>query len=541
MPAHRTHDPAPQDDRHAVRVNSDSSALTHWNSPTTAHGWAYALLVVVVCTGIGALMTPYFDLANLIMVYLAGVVYVALRFGQSASVVAVLSSVLLFDFIFVPPMWSFNPTHTPHVFTLAVMLVVGLLISRLVTHARTQALLADARARREHALNELARQLAAARSGDAIAAGLAVAVRSTFDTSCALLLPDAQGRLSDPEGFCRKLQRNPSSPLAPAGADFELQVAQQAFDRGHSAGAGAQAASPARALYLPLQGAGVSLGVLAIQPLPTSFHTPTEHDLLKAFANQAALALERSVFERKSADAVVEAETERLRSTLLSGISHDFRTPLTTIVGAATSLLQQDRLLDRVRRTALTQSILDEARRMHALVSDLLDLTRMEEGGVQPSYEWCPADELIEESRKTLGVRLDTHVLQVQVPPDAVVWCDPRLLVQTLSNLLDNALRYTPTGSTIRVAVTVTNGHWQLAVADNGPGLPAGHERDVFKKFYRGRAEPAGAGTGLGLAICAAVVRLHQGTIEAGNRNGAHFELSLPQPPQQAPPMDEVA
>lgn len=153
-------------------------------------------------------------------------------------------------------------------------------------------------------------------------------------------------------------------------------------------------------------------------------------------------------------------------------------------MGAATSLLQQDRLLDRVRRTALTQSILDEARRMHALVSDLLDLTRMEEGGVQPSYEWCPADELIEEARKTLGVRLDTHVLQVQVPPDAVVWCDPRLLVQTLSNLLDNALRYTPTGSTIRVAVTVTNGRWQLAVADNGPGLPAGHESGACWKRW---------------------------------------------------------
>lgn len=178
---------------------------------------------------------------------------------------------------------------------------------------------------------------------------------------------------------------------------------------------------------------------------------------------------------------------------------------------------------------------------MLALVSDLLDLTRMEGGGVQPAYEWCPADELVEEARKALGARLETHLLEVQVPADAVVWCDPRLLVQALTNLLDNALRYTPSGSVIVVAVKVTEEHWQLSVADNGPGLPAGHERDVFKKFYRGRPEPAGAGTGLGLAICAAVVRLHHGVIEGATRNGASFELRLPQPVRRAPPMDEVA
>jgi len=530
MPANRADDLAPSDARQ-----------TAWASPAKRHGWAYALLVVLACTSICALMTPYFDLANLIMVYLAGVVYTALRFGQSASVVAVLSSIFLFDLIFVPPRWSLNPTNTQHIFTLVVMLLVGLLISRLVAHARMQALVANERARREHALNELARQLAAARSPDAIAAGLAVAVRSTFDTPCGLLLPDASGKLRDREGFCRSLQQGRTGSGDAERADVELGVAQKAFDQGQSADAAAQNESPARALYLPLQGATGSLGVLAIQPLPTSFHTPQEHDLLKAFANQAALALERSIFERKSADAVIEVETERLRSTLLSGISHDFRTPLTTIVGAATSLLRQDKLLDTSRRTALTQSILDEARRMHTLVSDLLDLTRMEEGGVQPAYEWCPADELVEEARKTLGERLRTHLLQIQVPPDAVVWCDPRLLVQALSNLLDNALRYTPAGSTIAVAVNVMDEYWQLTVADNGPGLPAGHERDVFKKFYRGRPESTGAGTGLGLAICTAVVRLHQGTIDGVNRNGAHFELRLPQPERHAPPMGEVA
>lgn len=538
MPIHSIVDAAPREAGQKAPRRLLQHPLLLGASPVQRHGWAYALAVVLVCTGICALMTPYFDLANLIMVYLAGVVYAALRFGQSASVVAVLSSVFLFDLIFVPPRWSLNPTNTQHVFTMAVMLLVGLLISRLVAHARDQALVADERAAREHALNELARQLAVARSPEAVATGLEVAVRATFGVSSALLLPDATGQLCDPADFCKSIGE---ASLFPSTSGHSLlAAAQRAFDQDpHLDDTAREGVALPDTLYIPLRGVSQSLGVLAIHCLPGRFHAPHQSDLLKAFANQAALALERSMFERKSADAAVEVETERLRSTLLSGISHDFRTPLTTIVGAATSLLRQDRLLDKDRRGALTQSILDEARRMHALVSDLLDLTRMEEGGVQPAHEWCPADELIEEAKKTVGDRLLTHMLQTRVDPDAVVWCDPRLLVQAMSNLLDNALRYTPAGSTIVIEVAATADRWQLSVSDNGPGLPVGHERDVFKKFYRGRPEPAGAGTGLGLAICAAVARLHQGSIEGVNHHGARIVFCLPQPAHQGLPPDE--
>ncbi len=539
MPAHHIVDAAPREAGEKVSPRRMIHPLARWISPVERHGWAYAFAMVLVCTGVCALMTPYFDLANLIMVYLVGVVYAALRFGQSASVVAVLSSVFLFDLIFVPPRWSLNPTSTQHVFTMAVMLLVGLLISRLVANARDQALVAQERAGRERALNELAHQLALARSPEAVAAGLEVAVRSTFGASSALLLPDASGQLCDPTGFCPHVAT--TSDLSGTNERSPVAAAQRAFDQGSSIDdAAPKGAGLERTLYVPLRGVSRSLGVLAIHCQSGCFHAPHQSDLLKAFANQAALALERSIFERKSADAAVEVETERLRSTLLSGISHDFRTPLTTIVGAATSLLSQDRLLDNDRRCALTQSILDESRRMHALVSDLLDLTRMEEGGVQPVYEWCPADELIEEAIKSLGDRLLAHTLQTRVGAEAVVWCDPRLMVQAMSNLLDNAVRYTPAGSTIVVEVEVAADCWQLHVSDNGPGLPVGHERDVFKKFYRGRPEPAGSGTGLGLAICAAVARLHQGSIEGFNNHGARIVLCLPQPAHHGlPPPEE--
>ena len=248
-------------------------------------------------------------------------------------------------------------------------------------------------------------------------------------------------------------------------------------------------------------------------------------------ANQAALALERALYEQRSATAVLEAETERLRNTLLSGISHDFRTPLTTIIGAASSLLEQDHALDATRRRMLLEGLLGEARRVHASMSDLLDLTRMEEGHLRPLFEWCPVDDLVQEVHDALGTRLAQHRFEVQAAADAIVWCDPRLIVQAAVNLLDNALRHTPAAGHIQLLVRVQPSTWELSVRDDGPGLPPGQEQAMFKKFARARGEIVGGGTGLGLAICAAVARLHHGRIEARNAGGACFTLSLPQPP----------
>jgi two-component system sensor histidine kinase KdpD len=178
----------------------------------------------------------------------------------------------------------------------------------------------------------------------------------------------------------------------------------------------------------------------------------------------------------------------------------------------------------------LLHNIRDEAQRMHATMSDLLDLTRMEEGAVAVRSEWCPADDLVAEARAALGSRLRERTLRVNVPADATVWCDPRLVQQALVNLIDNALLHTPRSSTIEVCIEVADTEWRLIVADDGPGLPRGLEREMFKKFMRLRDEPTQAGTGLGLAICAAVVRLHGGTIVAANNGGARFTLALPQP-----------
>ena len=510
------------------------SASLHALIESPRHGWLRALAVVGLCTLISETMLPYLEPASVAAVYLAGVVYVALRLGQSAAVLAVLSSILVFNLLAIEPRWSLMPTDAQYYFTFLVMLVVGMLVSRLADHARQQTRVADARARRAQALNELAGHLVSAQSEPDIRDGLAAAVRSMFGAQGALLLPDDQGRLTDPAGFFRA----PDPRAAAPSAQVEMDHAQQAFDSGQGTESTDAPTPPDHLLCLPLQGAAGPLGVLAVRLPPQRFATPEDRRLLDAFANQAALALERSLFARRSARAAMDAETERLRNTLLSGISHDFRTPLTTIIGSASSLLEQGDVLDATRRTGLLQGMLDEARRMHASMTDLLELTRMEEGAVQASCEWCPADDLIDEAREALGPRLHLRTVEVEVPPDAVVWCDPRLVGQALVNLLDNALRHAQARCRVEIRIGLADSSWQLIVTDDGPGLPPGQEDSVFKKFVRARGEPCGTGTGLGLAICAAVARLHGGKISASNDGGARFTLTLPQAAASNPSLD---
>ena len=254
---------------------------------------------------------------------------------------------------------------------------------------------------------------------------------------------------------------------------------------------------------------------------------------------QAALAMERAQFEKRSHEAALETERERLRNTLLAGISHDFRTPLTTIMGNATTLLLQGSLLDEARRRALLEDLLSEARLLSTTTSNLLELTRMEEGAVRVAAEWCHADELVEEALSALRLRLAPHRVEVSVDDQALVWCDPTLVAMVLHNLLDNAARHTPAGGCIRVAVELRAGQWCLRVRDEGPGVAPEHRQSVFKKFHRLREDGTAAGRGLGLAICAAVARLHGGSIElvpqeAGD--GACFLMTLPQPEPPAQP-----
>lgn len=295
-------------------------------------------------------------------------------------------------------------------------------------------------------------------------------------------------------------------------------------------GAGTDLGADHEVRYLPVPGSDPVSGVVAVNLQAGRLLGEEDLQLLRALVNQAAIALDRVRFERLSVQAELAVEGERLRSTLLAGISHDFRTPLTTIIGAASTLLEQGDALSRGQHRALLGNVVDEAQRLHALGSDLLDLTRLEAGAVRPQLELCPVDELVHEAWAGLPGRTAGHRLLERLQPELVVWCDPVLVGQALHNLFDNALRHTPTGQDIVVESRRDGDDALLAVHDPGPGLPPGHEQDVFRKFFRGSDEGDQRGTGLGLAICAAVAKLHGGSITACNAAGARFELRWPQP-----------
>ncbi|MBL8360196.1 MAG: DUF4118 domain-containing protein [Rubrivivax sp.] len=488
-----------------------------WSRPGLRDA-ARVVLALGVATAAAAALERHLHPANLVMLFLAAVVYVASRAGRAPAVATVLGSIFIYDLIFVAPRWSLKPTEPQYWLAFLVMMVAGLIVGQLAARSREQALLAEARARRTQALNELSVALGRARDRAAVAQALCEAVQAAVGTRADVLFVV--------DGACQR-------PAAGAPEGFDDGCAAQAIAGGSETGAGTPVAGTQPLRYVPLR-VGERTFALLVHPMPAPAHDALEDQhLVRALANQAAVALERAELEARSIAAAVEAEGERTRNTLLAGISHDFRTPLTTIVGSATTLIEQAPALDEAHRASLLRGLLDEARRLHTMTSNLLDLTRLDAGAIQLRPEWCPADELLDAALRQLEPRLRAHRLEARVPPEALVWCDPRLIDQVIVNLVDNAVRHTPAGGTIRVAIEPDARRWTLTVHDDGPGIPAGHERAIFRKFHRAAGDGDSTGQGLGLAICAAIARLHDGEIVAANAQGARFTMTLPQP---APP-----
>lgn len=485
----------------------------NWNALRT---WPSVFVALAAATVVGAALEQHLHPANVVMLYLAGVVYVASKAGRTPAIATVLGSILLYDLIFVQPRWSLKPTEPQYWLAFLVMMIVGLIISQLAARTREQAMLAEARALRTQALNQLSVALGRARDKEAVAQSLCAIVLSSVGSRSTLLFPSEHGAdvmpgQDSPEGF-------------------DGRWAHEALTSGLEVGAGMANGTDQPLRYLPLFAGDSAFGLLVMQPPSPDRDSLEDQHLVRALVNQAAIALERATLERRSIAAAVEAEGERTRNTLLAGISHDFRTPLTTIVGSATMLIEQAPAINESRRESLLQTLLSEAQRLHVLTSNLLDLTRLDQGAIQPRPEWCPADELVESAQSQLGSRLRSHDLIVEVPPDALVWCDARLVDQVLVNLLDNAVRHSPPEGSIRLAVKLTPDRWQLIVHDDGPGIPVGQHQAIFKKFYRAAGDSDSMGKGLGLAICAAIASLHGGSISAENEAGAKFTMSLPQP-----------
>jgi two-component system sensor histidine kinase KdpD len=407
--------------------------------------YAQAVAAVVVCTGLNWLMYPYFGVTNLIMVYLLGVAVVAARFGPGPSIVASILGVAAFDFFFIEPYLTFAVSDTQYILTFAIMSMIALLISGLTGRLHQQADASRQRERRSAMLYSMSRDLAARRKvADLVTAALQH-LREVFASHVAMFLPDQTGRLI--------LQRHEQ-------VFFELDpkesgVAQWVFDHGRQAGLGTDTLPSSGALYWPLQGSQSPIGVLAIRPVQAGRRfDPEELHLLETFANQIASAIERARLAKESHLAQVQAETERTRNAILSTVSHDLRTPLAAITGAASTFLNSTAGNDASKR-GLVKGIYDEANRLDRLVRNLLDMTRLEAGAVDLHTEWHPVDEVVGAALTRLGDRLQQHDLKTDVPQDLpLVPLDGVLIQQVLINLIENAVKFTRPGG--RIALTAT-------------------------------------------------------------------------------------
>jgi len=480
--------------------------------------YAAAAFLVAGTLGVALLLQLGLHLPDLEMLFLLTVMVTAVWFGRGPSAFAAALSVGCYDFFFVPPYQTFS-VHDRHYFlTFAVMFGVGFAMSELAGRLRRQELDARSREERTTVLYALTRELSSTHEPRQIAAIAARHAAEVFQAKAIVLGPVGEGGLA-------------ALGEAPEGTTLDgkdLGVAKWAFEHDELAGSGTDTLPGAQALCMPLRAGSSRLGVLALVPKNKGLLRADQRAFLDVLARQVATALERVRLAEEAERAALRAKAEETRSSLLSAVSHDLRTPLASITGAATSL-RDDHSLPASTRGEFIESIVDQAERLERLVANLLDMTRLDSGGVALRRDWVPLEEIVGSALGRLETRLDSRKVTVAIEPDVpLVFVDPVVFEQVFVNLLENTEKYTPSGSPIEIRARKADEAIVIEVEDHGPGLPEGAETRVFERFYRGPHSRA-SGVGLGLPICKGIVEAHGGTISGDSRtgHGAIFRISL--------------
>lgn len=458
-----------------------NDAASHQEVRSPWRGLMRTLSVLMACTLTCALIARYLHPINLTLIYLVGIVYLALREDFRWALGSVPVALLVYSWLFVEPRWSIVPSDPQYFLTFGIALAVGAVVSRLAARARQTADEATAAAARAQALSALAQDLARADPEADVGALLTQAAQTS--TGCSATL-------------------HRTAPL-----------------------------SDVTALDLPLQAAGEPQGWLRLHGERAAQLPPAKRELVAAMAQQTAMALSRRELAQRHLQMALQAEAERARSTLLASISHDFRTPLTAIIGAASTVLDQADQVPPAQQTALVGHVLAQAQRLQALGSDLLELARLQGGQVHAQPEWIPAGDLVREAIAPLQDALRPHPLVLQLPDDTPVWCDVRLACQAIGNLVLNAAQHGPARGAIDISVDVQAEAWWLRVRDDGVGWPGDGPLEASHRRTAPRGgESAPGGSGLGLAICQVVARLHGGDIGVRRDLGACLEMRFPMP-----------
>jgi len=487
--------------------------------PQTSKGswrsYLTSLLLVAGATGVSEIAIGFLSPTNMIMFYLLAVVVAALRLGFRPALLTALLGVLAFDFFLVPPYLSFAVTDTQYFITFVGLFTVGAVISTLVARARRQTETIRIREGQTTTLYALSRDLASAVGLNEILNAVIHHVSETLNAQIAILLPEGES-----------LEVQASSTGFSLG-EKQKSVAVWTFRNGQMAGKGTDTLSSDELLYIPLETGGRVVGVMGMK-LRNSDEglAPESRRLLEAFASQAALAVERAYLAQKAEQAQLLQATERLERALLNSISHDLRTPLSSITGALSSLREEGNSLGMGSRRELMDLAWEEAGRMNRFISNLLDITRLEAGALKIKREPYDVQDLLGSCLASLEPRLKAKQLKINLPPNLpLIPMDSVLLAQVLINLLDNALKYSPLDGTIEVSAQIRENRLEIEVADQGPGIPEEHLTQVFNKFFRLSRTEEVSGTGLGLAISKGIIEAHGGKIWAENRPGGGSKI----------------
>jgi two-component system sensor histidine kinase KdpD len=463
------------------------------------------------------------NVANIDMLFLLTVFLIAIWLGRGPSVLAAFLSVALFDFFFIPPYLSFAVADAQYLITFGVMLAVGLITSHLVVRLSEQTEQAKAKERDTRILYDLAKDLAVALEEKSVADCISRCLGQLGLTPTLLLVSG-----EDPEIRFTLID-------GPELGSLELSFARSACKRRTTVEADSLADMGVAVMFLPLNVPQDSRGVLAITPSGGDVHVLREQrPLLEAIASLVAMVIERLHYAQSAQRSELEVVSERLRSTILSSLSHDLRTPLTSLVGLADSLVELDPPLGKDTRE-VASSIRDQAHAMHHLLSNLLDMARLKSGYISLNKAWQPIEEIIGSSTRLLTPLLADRQLVIDAPAGLpLINFDSVLLERVVCNLLENAVKYSDTGAAITVKLALQDGELVVSVCNAGKGFPPDRLKQVFELFVRGGNETAVPGTGMGLAICEAIVTAHGGTIAAENHAGGacvRFSLPLGNPP----------
>jgi two-component system sensor histidine kinase KdpD len=502
------------------------------NKPTVSRqNQKFSFIPYTLSIGMMALMTlmilpisSFLGLVNISMLYLVPVLLSAARWGRFPAIITAIVAVLTFDFLFIPPFLTFTVADISYLLSFVIFLLVSMITGTLSAKLKEQVNYSRQRENRTSALYTLSRDIAAEHELAAVLENIAGYVANTLEGQVVILLPDENAKL--------ELQ-------AVSGANnflniSELAVAVWVYNRGQKAGKGTETLGAAAALYLPLITEQGTQGVLGIYFNQDEAQFDTERiRLLEAFCGLAAMAINRIKLAEQAREALTLVESERLRTALFNSLSHDLRTPLSSIIGAVTGLLEDrnNNVYSPEARQDLLQTILQGAERMNRFVSNLLDMARLESGMLKLNKDWCDLQDIIGIAVNKLGDALNNRPLEINVQPELpLVQADNILIEQVIINLLDNALKYSEPESKIVISTREHGEQLETAVANRGQGIPETDLGKVFDKFYRLDSPLQVSGTGLGLAICKGIVEAHGGSIWAENNKlgGVTITFTLP-------------